>query len=61
MYEKQLYSRGIIMRKQICATVPAEAVNAVKKLAESERRNFSNMVSLLLEEALKGRSNKKAA
>lgn len=42
-------------RKQVTATVPVEVVDQVKALATHERRAFSAMLALLVEEALAAR------
>lgn len=39
----------------LTARVPSELHDAIKRLADSERRSISTMAVLLLEEALKGR------
>lgn len=41
--------------KQITATVPIDTVDAVYKIAEAEIRSFSEMVAMLLAEAVKAR------
>ena len=43
------------MKTQIFATVPREVVNKIKEAADNDRRNFSNMVSVLLAESLEKR------
>lgn len=43
--------------KQITATVPTTTVSAVDKIAKSEFRSFSEMVAMLLAEAVKGRKS----
>lgn len=41
--------------KQITATVPTDTVDAVYKIAQKEIRSFSEMVAMLLAEAVKAR------
>lgn len=41
---------------RVCHTVDAELIGRVRQLARSERRNRSNMVEVLLREAITARS-----
>ena len=43
------------MRKQISITLDCELLEKVRELAESDRRNVSQMIGVLLEEALEKR------
>jgi hypothetical protein len=42
---------------QISASVDKVTVNAIQKLIEAEKRSFSQMVDILLAEALKARKS----
>lgn len=42
-------------KKRICATVNKETDVAVRKIAKKELRSFSQMVNVLLQEALKAK------
>jgi uncharacterized protein with FMN-binding domain len=42
--------------KKISVTIPANLIEQIKLLAESEKRSFSNMLSCLAEEALKNKA-----
>jgi metal-responsive CopG/Arc/MetJ family transcriptional regulator len=46
------------MTERLSVSVPKEIIDKARELAKSEKRSLSNMVSVLLEEALK---EKKAA
>lgn len=42
--------------EKISVTIPANVIEEIKKLAESEKRSFSNMLSCLAQEALKNKA-----
>lgn len=42
--------------EKISVTIPANLIEQIKRLAESEKRSFSNMLSCLAEEALKNKA-----
>ncbi len=42
--------------KKISVTIPANLIEQIKLMAESEKRSFSNMLSCLAEEALKNKA-----
>jgi hypothetical protein len=42
--------------EKISVTMPANVIEAIRKLAESEKRSFSNMLSCLAEDALKNKA-----
>jgi uncharacterized protein with FMN-binding domain len=42
--------------KKISVTIPANLIEQIKLLADSEKRSFSNMLSCLAEEALKNKA-----
>ena len=44
---------------QLHATVTNETYNAVKELADKEKRTLSSMASILIEKAIKERNRKK--
>ncbi len=48
-------------KKQIATSISSESISEILQLAKKERRSFSLMVDLLLEEALKARGKKKTA
>lgn len=43
------------MKDRVAFTIDSEVMKRVKELAEQEKRSVSQMVSLLLDEALKNR------
>ncbi len=47
------------MKERLSISVPAEVVKQVKEMADQEKRNLSNMVSVILERAAE--QNKKTA
>ena len=46
-------------KERLSVTVPGSVIENVKKMADSEKRTLSNMISILLEKAVE--ENKKAA
>lgn len=46
---------------QICATVPQELVPLIKAEAERDDRSFSQMVTILLQQAIKEKTRKRAS
>ena len=47
------------MKIRLSVTIPEEVIEQIKVMADQEKRNLSNMVSVILEEAAE--KNKKAA
>lgn len=39
------------MKERLSVTVPQEVINKLREMAREEKRNLSNMVSIILEEA----------
>ena len=63
MREKNKVAGGRIMSdncemntKKISVTIPANLIEQIKLMAESEKRSFSNMLCCLAEEALKNKA-----
>jgi len=42
--------------EKISVTIPANVIDEIRKLAEIEKRSFSNMLSCLAQEALKNKA-----
>lgn len=40
------------MKKQVSMTIPEEVLKAVKEMAKTEKRNLSNMTSVLIERGI---------
>lgn len=47
---------GDMKTEKISVTIPANLIEEIRKLAESEKRSFSNMLSCLAQEALKNKA-----
>lgn len=50
----------MISKEQICATVPKELIALIKAEAERDDRTFSQMVAILLQQAIKEKTRKRA-
>lgn len=41
------------MKERLSVTIPKEVIDKLKSMAKNERRNLSNIVSIILEDAVK--------